>query len=96
MFTGDLGVEAYAGVDYVGSRDSEFRPQRLPGYATSSAGVLFRLVDATITIRARNLENHFPEEPWLDASTNLDPALASQALGPGREFRFALTLNLRN
>ncbi len=96
MFKGDLGVEAYAGVDYVGARESEFRPVHLFGYATSSAGLLFTLADATITIRARNLENHSPPEPWMDTSVSTDPALSSEAFGPGREIRLALTLNLRN
>jgi len=98
LFQGDLGIEAYGGGDFVGSRWSEFREYQLPGYGVSSLGLLFTLADATITIRARNLENRFRLEPWLDTSLNIDPngPFAGEAVGPGREIRFALTLTLRN
>ena len=96
LFGGDLGVEAYAGMDYVGARESEFEVRTLNSYVVSSAGLLFTLADATITIRARNLENRSHEEPWEDTSTAFDSTLGTEALGPGRELRFALTLALRN
>ena len=96
LFTGDLGVEAYAGADFVGARNTEFPAGPLPRYGVSTAGLLFTLADATITIRARNLENRSWSEPWLDTSTGLDPTTGTPALGPGREIRFALTLNLSN
>ena len=80
----------------VGPRSSEFSGLRLPGYAVSTGGLLFTLGDATITIRLRNLENRSPLEPWLDTSSVQGNRLGTEALGPGREIRFAMTLNLLN
>jgi hypothetical protein len=93
MFAGDLGVEAWAGLDYVGTRESEFSASRvLPDYGVSDAGLRFMIKDAVITIRGRNFEDRFHKEPWTDTS-----GLAGfEALGPGREIRFALTMSLSN
>ena len=96
LFKGDLGFQAYVGGDFVGARDSEFQPGRLPCYAVSTAALQFTLDAATITIRARNLEDRSWAEPWLDTSTGSDATTGSQAFGPTREIRFALTLSLRN
>ena len=96
LFKRDLGVEVWAGTDVVGPRSSEFSGLRLPGYAVSTGGLLFTLGDATITIRLRNLENRSPLEPWLDTSSVQGNRLGTEALGPGREIRFAMTLNLLN
>ena len=90
-FSGDLGVTLRAGLEGVGSRESEADAQRvLPRYATSTVVGLFSLADALVTVRVRNLENRIHEEPWIDSATD------SEALGTGREWRFALTLTLRN
>jgi hypothetical protein len=89
LFQGDLGVGIYAGAENVGERQSEESSDRvLPGYTTSSAGIVLTLADAIVSVRARNLENEVHEEPWIDSSVGLE------ALGPGREIRFALTLLL--
>lgn len=91
LFQGDLGVEMTGGLEGVGARDSEEGFGRvLPGYATSTFGLGFRLADATITIRLRDLENEIHLEPWIDSDSGLE------ALSPGRELRFALQLDLRN
>ena len=71
-------------------------PAKVLRYAVSTAGLLFTLEDAVITIRFRDLENRSAIEPWEDTSTVIGNQQGTEALGPGREIRFALTLNLRN
>lgn len=95
-FRGDLGIEAWVGSDVVGPRSSEISGLRLPAYAVSSAGLLFTLEDAVITIRFRDIENRSAIEPWEDTSSVIGNQRGTEALGPGREIRFALTLNLSN
>ncbi len=91
LFQGDIGIDVYGGLEGVGTRESELTDQRtLAGYATSSIGTVVTFGDVWITIRARNLENEIHEEPWLDSESSLE------ALGPGREIRFALTAVLHN
>ncbi len=91
LFGGDLGVELDGWLEGVGARDSEEGFGRvLPAYATSTFAVALRLADATVAVRVRDLENEIHLEPWIDSDTGLE------ALGPGREVRFALTLALRN
>jgi hypothetical protein len=90
-FKGDLGAVVRVGLEGVGERDSERAPGPvLPGYATTAAQVQLSLASAIVTIRVRNLEDELHEEPWIDVVTDL------QALGPGREFRFVLTMLLGN
>jgi hypothetical protein len=84
-------VQLWGGAEGVGARESEIAAERvLPAYATSSFGTTIRWGDVWITVRARNLENEIHEEPWEDAESGLE------ALGPGRELRFALTAVLHN
>ena len=102
LFHGDLGVFLRAEVEAVGPRESpagvselcgdpeDYPVRTLDGYATLGATAAFTLLRATVTIRARNLEDVRREEPWIDCSTG------SEALGPGRELRFALTMRLAN
>lgn len=101
-FRGDLGILLRAEVDGVGERTSEGAieglcgdpdvqtPRRLAGYLTLGAGAGFTLAKAIISVRVRNLENRRLEQPWLDCSTG------TEALGPGREYRLALTAYLSN
>jgi hypothetical protein len=91
FFRGDLGLQARAGVDYVGRRESDLFDERtLPGFATSQVGLSVTLVDATIALMARNLEDQHHELPWLDTFS------FAEALSPGREWRLFLTLRLSN
>jgi len=91
LFQGDLAVQLWGGAEGVGARESEIAAERvLPAYATSSFGTTIRWGEVWITVRARNLENESHEEPWEDAESGLE------ALGPGRELRFALTAVLHN
>jgi hypothetical protein len=86
-----LGLLARAGVEYVGERESLiFEERTLPGFITSQAGVTVTLVDASVTLAARNLEDQFHELPWADTLT------FSEALTTGREWRLFLTLRLSN
>jgi hypothetical protein len=88
-FKGDLGIMMRAGVEYVGSRESLFFVKRtLPGYATSQVGAALSLVDATVTLLVRNLEDQYHELPWINTLT------FSEALTTGREWRLFFTLRL--
>ena len=91
FFEGDLAVNARAGAEAVGARDSEgLDPRTLPAYVTSYAAVAVTLADAVIALRVRNLEDVIREETWLDTAT------LSEAVSAGREFRFMVTLKLAN
>lgn len=91
FFQGDLGIVLRGELDGVSSRESDsVVPRYLPGYVSGGAAILITLVDAVITVRARNLEDHPRPEVWIDSSTG------EEVLGPGRELRFSLTLPLRN
>jgi hypothetical protein len=102
MFGGDLGLRLRAEIEGVGSRESEggiaelcgdpelMPPRTLPGYATLGASASFTLAGALVTIRMRNLEDRRREQAWIDCAT------FEEALGPGRELRFAFTLRLSN
>lgn len=90
-FGGDLGVGVQLGAVAVGPREVESEPGRFaPGYVTNEALGRFTLADALISVRVRNLENVAREQPWIDFLTG------EPALGPGREWRFAVTLLLQN
>jgi hypothetical protein len=90
-FQGDLGVTLRAGIEGVGSRESESSPSAtLPGYASYAAAAEVTLADAVIAIRAKNLESHRRPETWVDSATGL------LARSPGREVRFSLTWRLFN
>ncbi len=86
LFEGDLLVLLRAELAGEGPRSVDGDPAlRLPGYVTSGATVALRLADATVTVRARNLEAERRREPWID------PVTGAPALGGGREIRFALS-----
>ena len=101
-FQGDLRATLRAELEGVGERetqggpfgfcDLEFvEPSRvLPAYLTSGATGIVEIKGAVVTARVRNLENRPREETWIDCTTG------TEALGPGREWRFALTLRLFN
>ncbi|MBI5709240.1 MAG: hypothetical protein HZC42_02920 [Candidatus Eisenbacteria bacterium] len=91
LFEGDLGVTLRAEADAIGPREAETAPvRRLDGYPTFGGAVVLTLADATITVRARNLEDRQREQTWVDAATG------RPALGPGRELRMTLTWRLFN
>ena len=91
-FTGDLGVRFRIEGAYVGSRETDigssiddiFDEQVLPGYATSAASVAITLGDATMVVRADNLEDERRPQVWLDVLTG------APALGAGRQVRAEL------
>ncbi len=91
FFQGDLGIGVRGEFDGVGSRESDSAvPLYLPGYVSAGASIHITLADAIITVRARNLEDKPRPDVWIDSATG------EEALGPGRELRFSLTLPLRN
>jgi len=93
-FTGDLGVLLRAEGAYVGPRENESLPEYftlprpLPGYTTYSAAVALQLGDATITLRATNLEDVAHPQSWTDPSS---PFPGVPADGSGRQYRFDLS-----
>jgi hypothetical protein len=93
-FTGDLGVLLRVEAAYVGERENEslpeyFAPPRpLAGYATWSAGVAMQLGDATLALRATNLEDIARPEAWTDPSS---PFPGVPADGSGRQYRFEVS-----
>ena len=101
-FQGDLRFTLRADLEAVGGRESQggilglcgdpesLPPRALPGYLTAGATGIFTLADAVVTVRVRNLEDRPREQTWIDCST------FSEALGPGREWRFAVTVRLSN
>lgn len=98
FFGGDLGLQLRLQLDGVGERVSQgpfpelcgIEPTEplpvLPGYVTSGFTLSAQVKSSIITFRMRNLENRAQPEPWVDCET------LEEASGPGREFRFALTL----
>ncbi len=102
LFGGDLGLWLRLEFEGVGSRVSQgvfpelcgVEPTLplsvLPSYLTSGATAAARISGTLITLRVRNLENRARPEPWADCET------LSEALGPGREWRLALTFKLAN
>ncbi len=85
FFGGDLHLTARGEVEGSGPRAVDGAPElRVPGFASAGAALTLRLADATVTLRARNLEDRRREEPWID------PATGALAFGTGRELRFAL------
>ena len=105
-FQRDLGVTLRASVGAVGPRESQgdfqfgydpaggsgtiIAPLYLPGYLTAGASAILTLADAVLTVRVRNLEDRRRPEIWFDTATGFE------ALGPGREWRTALTVRLMN
>jgi hypothetical protein len=75
----------------VGPRENESlpeyftQPRPLPGYTTYSAAVALHLGDATITLRATNLEDVAHPQSWTDPSS---PFPGVPADGSGRQYRF--------
>lgn len=87
-FQRDLGIAVRGEIEGVGVREGEFSNRRLPEYLSFGGSMTMTLADATVTLRARNLENRRREEVWVD------PVSGVEALGPGREFRFMLSWRL--
>jgi hypothetical protein len=98
-FNGDLGVLLRVEAAWVGPRENEslpeyFTPPRpLPGYGTYSAGIALRLADATLALRATNLEDIAHPQSWTDPSS---PFPGVPADGSGRQYRFDLSWPLFN
>ncbi|MBI1799581.1 MAG: hypothetical protein HYR73_07815 [Candidatus Eisenbacteria bacterium] len=92
LFQGDLGVRLRGDVAGVGPRESKTGgiETRIEGYWTSSGRATLTLADVTVILNFRNLENQRRPQSWID------PATGDLALGPGREFRFALTWRMFN
>jgi hypothetical protein len=65
--------------------EAEAESRSLPGYATGVVKMLATLADVIVTVQVRNLENRRHEEIWYDCQTS------TEALTPGREWRFGLT-----
>ena len=90
-FTGDLGVLFRVEAAYIGSRENESLPEYftlprpLAGYGTYSAAAALHLGDATITLRAANLEDVPHPQSWTDPSS---PFPGVPADGSGRQYRF--------
>jgi hypothetical protein len=93
-FTGDLGVLLRAEAAWVGPRENEslpgyfVQPRALPGYATYSAAVAMQLGDATLALRATNLEDVAHPQSWTDPSS---PFPGVPADGTGRQYRFDIS-----
>src|SRR5262249_17026047 len=93
-FQGDLGVLFRAEAAWIGPRENEslpgyFTPPRpLAGYGTYSAGVALQLGDATLVLRATNLEDIAHPQSWTDPSS---PFPGVPADGSGRQYRFELS-----
>ena len=93
-FSGDLGVLLRLEAAWVGPRENEslpeyFTPPRpLAGYATYSAAAALQLGDATIALRATNLEDVAQPQSWTDPSS---PFPGTPADGSGRQYRFELS-----
>lgn len=90
-FKDDLGVRLRAAADGIGARNTdEAAPRVLEGYVTSSLAAMLTIGDATVTLRARNLENQVRPDVWIDSQTG------APALGLPRELRVAVTWTLNN
>jgi hypothetical protein len=93
VFAGDLGVRLRAEAAWVGERDTEplpglpTPPRPLPAYATYAASVALTLGDASIVVRAENLEGRARPQIWSDPSRGFPGAAA---VGAGREVRLEL------
>jgi hypothetical protein len=91
LFGGDLGVRLRGEVAGMGTRELPGPAvRRLPGFTTFTAAADLTLGDATIVVRARNLEDRPREESWVDSSTGLP------AVGGRRELRLTLVWRLFN
>jgi hypothetical protein len=91
LFGGDLGVGLRALAEGVGAREAgQGGPRRLPAFVTFSLEGNLVLGDATVGIRARNLEHRDRELPWLDSATGR-PATAGR-----RDLRITLVWRLFN
>ncbi|HTM58576.1 MAG TPA: hypothetical protein VL123_09200 [Candidatus Udaeobacter sp.] len=89
-FQNDLFVRLRVEGDAVGARESKTGgvDEPIPAFWTSGASVIVTLADATLILRASNLENEKRPEPWVDPGTGL------LARGPGRAIRFTFTWRL--
>lgn len=85
-FKDDLGVRLGADAAAVGARESErATPREIPGFVTYGVSAILSLDEVRVTLRMLNLEDKERPETWLDGTTG------EEALGSGRELRFALT-----
>ena len=93
-FAGDLGVRLRVEAAWVGERESESfpgyfsPPQPLEGYATYGGSAALTLGDATIVVRAQNLEDVAHPQTWTDPSS---PFPGTPAPGSARQFRVELS-----
>jgi hypothetical protein len=91
LFEGDLHAALRLDLEGMGPRASAApRRTRLPGHVSAGARLVLRLGEATFALRMRNLEDRRRPEPWIDPATGLE------ALGTGRELRFALSWGLQD
>ena len=90
VFQNDLLVRLRVEGAGVAARESKTGgvEEPIPAYWTSGASLLVTLADATLTLRATNLENEKRPEPWID------PGTGRLAVGPGRAIRFTFTWRL--
>uniref|UniRef100_A0A832I5M8 TonB-dependent receptor n=1 Tax=Eiseniibacteriota bacterium TaxID=2212470 RepID=A0A832I5M8_UNCEI len=89
FFAGDLGVRLRLEGAGVGERESEAAaPRRLAPYLTWGATLALTLADATVFVRARNLEDRIREQAWVDLATG------REALGAGRTVETVLVWRL--
>ncbi|HEY6867157.1 MAG TPA: hypothetical protein VI792_07870 [Candidatus Eisenbacteria bacterium] len=90
-FKGDLGVELRGEAEWTGARQTqEPVPHALPTYTSLGAAAVLTLADATLTLRARNLEDRPQPQVWISTATG------RPAQGPGTEFRVSFTWRLFN
>ena len=93
-FDGDLGLLLRVEAAWVGEREHEpipgyfTPPQPLEGYATYSAAIGMQLGDATLALRATNLEDIPHPQAWTDPSS---PFPGLPADGSGRQYRFEVS-----
>ena len=91
MFQKELDVALGPELLGVGPRESEATPARhIDGYLSLGVVGTFTLGDATLTVRARNLEDRARPETWIDSATG------REAIGVGRELRIGFVWKLFN
>jgi hypothetical protein len=88
-FKDDLALRLRITAAGVGPRESDaFPARRLPGYVTWEGGLTLSIADASVTIRARNLEDVGREQAWIDLATG------REAVGTGRTLETVLLWRL--
>jgi hypothetical protein len=91
LFAGDLDVGVRLEAEGVGTRETQSDvPRQLPAFVTFEAAVWVTLADATVTLRARNLEDRERLQSWEDSATGL-PAICGR-----RDLRLTFAWRLLN